>query len=141
FFDYDTDGHLDLFVTRYLDWDLSRIILYGTPTNSYCKPDRFGTTTSLLFHNEGGGRFRDVSAASGIAAAKGKGLGVAFNDYDDDGFADVFVANDGMEQFLFHNKGNGTFEERALEAGVAFSDDGKAFAGMGVAFADYDNDG
>src|SRR5712691_4055215 len=141
FFDYDNDGRLDLFVTRYLDWDITRNILCGTPFNAYCKPDKFGATTSVLFHNEGGGRFRDVSAASRIAAVKGKGLGVAFNDYDGDGFADVFVANDGMEQFLFHNKGNGTFEERALEAGVAFSDDGKAFAGMGVAFADYDNDG
>src|SRR5229473_3247975 len=141
FFDYDNDGRLDLFVTRYLDWDISRNILCGTPFNAYCKPDKFGATTSVLFHNEGGGRFRDVSAVSGIAAVKGKGLGLAFNDYDGDGFADVFVANDGMEQFLFHNKGDGTFEERAMDAGVALSDDGKPFAGMGVAFADYDNDG
>src|SRR6267143_1654894 len=141
FFDYDNDGRLDLFVTRYLDWDISRNILCGTPFNAYCKPDKFGPTTSVLFHNEGSGKFRDVSAESGIAAVKGKALGVAFNDYDGDGFADIFVANDGMEQFLFHNKGNGTFEERALDAGVAFSDDGKTYAGMGVAFADYDNDG
>ncbi len=141
FFDYDNDGRLDLFVTRYLDWDIGRHLLCGTPFHSYCRPDKFGAVTNLLFHNEGGGRFRDRSEASGIAAVKGKALGVAFNDYDDDGFADIFVANDGMEQFLFHNKGNGAFEERALEAGVAFSDDGKPFAGMGVAFADYDNDG
>jgi hypothetical protein len=97
--------------------------------------------TNVLFHNEGGGKFRDVSVESGIASVKGKALGVAFNDYDGDGFADIFVANDGMEQFLFHNKGDGTFEERALETGVALSDDGKSFAGMGVVFADYDNDG
>jgi hypothetical protein len=141
FFDYDNDGRLDLFVTRYLDWDISRNILCGTPFHAYCRPDKFGAVANVLFHNEGGGRFRDVSVESGIAAAKGKALGVAFNDYDGDGFADIFVANDGMEQFLFHNKRNGTFEERALEAGVAFSDDGKLFAGMGVAFADYDNDG
>ena len=96
---------------------------------------------NLLFHNEGHGRFRDVSIASGIAAKKGKSLGVGFNDYDGDGFTDIFVANDGMEQFLFHNNGNGTFDERAMDAGVALSGDGKPFAGMGVAFADYDNDG
>ena len=141
FFDYDNDGRLDLFVTRYLDWDLGRNVLCGAPLRSYCRPDKFGGVTSLLFHNEGGGQFRDVSARSGIAAVKGKALGVAFNDYDGDGFADIFVANDGMEQFLFRNRGDGTFAERALEAGVAFSDEGTAYAGMGVAFADYDNDG
>jgi hypothetical protein len=141
FFDYDNDGRLDLFVTRYLDWDIGRNILCGTPFHAYCRPDKFGPVTNILFHNEGGGKFRDVSAESGIAAVKGKALGVAFNDYDGDGFADIFVANDGMEQFLFHNKGDGTFEERALETGVALSDDGKSYAGMGAVFADYDNDG
>ncbi len=141
FFDYDNDGRLDLFVTRYLDWDIGRNILCGTPFHAYCRPDKFGAVSNLLFHNEGGGRFRDASVESGIASAKGKALGVAFNDYDGDGFADVFVANDGMEQFLFRNKGDGTFEERALDCGVAYSDDGKTYAGMGAAFADYDNDG
>jgi hypothetical protein len=141
FFDYDDDGRLDLLVTRYLDWDISRNILCGTPFHAYCRPDKFSGVTNLLFHNEGGGKFRDVSLASGIASVKGKALGVAFNDYDGDGFADIFIANDGMEQFLFRNKGDGTFEERALETGVAYSDDGKTYAGMGVAFADYDNDG
>ena len=141
FFDYDNDGRLDLFVTRYLDWDISRNILCGSPFHSYCRPDKFSGTTNLLFHNEGGGHFRDVSAAAGISSVKGKSLGVAFNDYDGDGLTDIFVANDGMEQFLFRNKGDGKFEERALDAGVALSGDGKPFAGMGVAFADYDNDG
>jgi enediyne biosynthesis protein E4 len=141
FFDYDNDGLLDLFVTRYLDWDIGRNILCGTPFHAYCRPDKFGGVSNLLLHNEGGGRFRDVSAESGIAAVKGKALGVAFNDFDRDGFADVFVANDGMEQFLFRNRRDGTFEERALDCGVAYADDGKTFAGMGVAFADYDNDG
>jgi hypothetical protein len=141
FFDYDNDGRLDLFVARYLNWDFGRNILCGTPFHSYCRPDKYEGATNLLFHNEGNGRFRDVSESSGIAAAKGKGMGVAFNDYDGDGFTDIFVSNDGMEQFLFHNKGNGAFEERAMDAGVALSDDGKTYAGMGVAFADYDNDG
>jgi enediyne biosynthesis protein E4 len=141
FFDYDNDGHLDLFVTRYLDWDITRNILCGTPFHSYCRPDKFMGVTNILYHNEGGGRFRDVSQRSGIAKSTGKALGVAFNDYDGDGFTDIFVANDGMEQFLFRNKGDGTFEEKALEAGVAFSIDGNSYAGMGVAFTDYDNDG
>jgi hypothetical protein len=140
FFDYDNDGRLDLFVTRYLDWDIARNILCGTPFHAYCRPDKFGPVTNVLFHNEGGGKFRDVSGESGIAAVKGKALSVAFNDYDGDGFTDIFVANDGMEQFLFHNEGNGTFEEKALESGVALSDDGRSYAGMGVVFADYDND-
>jgi hypothetical protein len=141
FFDYDNDGRLDLFVTRYLDWDFARNILCGTPVHSYCRPDKFAPVASALFHNEGNGRFRDVSAPSGIAALKGKSLGVAFNDFDNDGFTDVFVANDGMEQFLFRNNGDGTFTERALEAGVAFADNGNAYAGMGAAFSDCDNDG
>jgi hypothetical protein len=141
FFDYDNDGRLDLFVVRYLDWDFSRNLLCGSPFNAYCRPDKYRGSTNLLFHNEGGGRFRDVSEPSGIAAVRGKGMGVAFNDYDGDGLPDVFVSNDGMEQFLFHNQGNGKFEERAVDTGVAYSDDGKTYAGMGVAFADYDNDG
>lgn len=140
FFDYDRDGRLDLFVTRYLDWDLSRNILCGTPYNAYCRPDKFPATTSVLFHNEGG-RFMDVSAKTGIGGARGKALGVAFNDYDGDGWVDVLVANDGIEQFLFHNEAGKAFREVGLEAGVAFADDGKSFAGMGTAFADYDRDG
>jgi hypothetical protein len=141
FLDYDNDGRLDLFVSRYLDYDLSRNILCGSPFHAYCRPDKYDGTTNILFHNEGNGRFRDVSGASGIASVKGKGMGVAFNDYDDDGFLDIFVSNDLMEQFLFHNEGNGSFEERGLEAGVALSDDGKPYSGMGAAFADFDNDG
>lgn len=141
FVDYDNDGKLDLFVSRYLSYDLDHNILCGKPFHTYCRPDKYEGTTNLLYHNEGNGRFRDVSRSSGIASVKGKGMGIAFNDYDGDGFPDIFVSNDLMEQFLFHNRRDGTFEECALNAGVALSDDGKAFSGMGVAFADYDNDG
>jgi hypothetical protein len=141
FLDYDNDGRLDLFVSRYLDWDIARNILCGTPFHTYCRPTKYGGTTNLLFHNEGNGRFRDVSAAAGIAKAVGKGMGVAVNDYDADGFPDIFVSNDGMEQYLFHNERNGAFTEKALDAGVAYSDDARTYAGMGAAFADYDNDG
>ncbi len=140
FLDYDNDGLLDLFVARYLDWTIGRNILCGTPFHAYCRPDKFNGTANLLYHNEGNGVFRDVSRESGIAAVIGKGMGVAVNDYDGDGFADIFVANDGMEQFLFHNQRDGTFVEKALEAGVALSGDARTFAGMGAAFADYDND-
>src|SRR5438309_5253801 len=127
FFDYDNDGRLDLFVTRYLDWDIAHNILCGARFRIYCRPDKFGPTPSILYRNNGDGTFRDVSRESGIAAVDGKALGVAFNDYDDDGRPDIFVANDGMEQFLWRNNGDGTFTNRALEAGVALSDDGKAY--------------
>jgi hypothetical protein len=141
FFDFDNDGKLDLFVTRYMEWDLAHSKSCGVSPKIYCSPSEFPAAGSLLYRNRGDGTFEDVSVASGIAAKKGKALGVAFADYDDDGFADIFVANDGMEQFLFHNNGNGTFTERAVEAGVALTDDGKPISGMGVDFRDYDNDG
>jgi hypothetical protein len=141
FFDYDNDGKLDLFVTRYLDWNMEHNLLCGARFRIYCRPDKFGAVASVLYHNNGDGTFRDVSRESGIGMLPGKALGVAFNDFDNDGLADIFVANDGMEQFLWHNNGNGTFTNRAVDAGVALSDDGKAYSGMGVDFADYDNDG
>ena len=141
FFDYDNDGKLDLFVGRYLDYELTKNVSCGAPFQTYCRPDYYKGLTSILYRNEGDGRFRDVSAAAGISSVVGKAMGVSFEDYDDDGYADIFVANDRMEQFLFHNNGDGTFSERGLEAGAALSDDGKAYSGMGTAFADYDNDG
>jgi len=141
FFDYDNDGRLDLFVTRYMQWDTQHSKVCGGEWHIYCLPGEFPATTNILYRNRGDGAFEDVSRRSGIAAKKGRSLGVAFNDYDGDGFTDIFVSNDGMEQFLFHNNGNGTFTERALDAGVALSDDGKPYAGMGVDFRDYDNDG
>jgi hypothetical protein len=139
FVDFDNDGKLDLFVTRYMDWSLA--VSKSCSRQTYCPPGEFPAVTNILYRNRGDGTFEDVSVKSGIASKKGRSLGVAFADYDSDGFADMFVANDGMEQFLWHNNGNGTFSERALDAGVALSDDGKAFAGMGVDFRDYDNDG
>jgi hypothetical protein len=141
FFDYDDDGKLDLFVTRYMEWDTKHSKDCGGNFHTYCPPEEFPATTSILYHNNGDGTFTDVSQRSGIAAKKGRALGVAFADYDEDGFTDIFVANDGMQQYLFHNNGNGTFTELGLEAGAALSEDGRRLSGMGVVFQDYDNDG
>jgi enediyne biosynthesis protein E4 len=141
FFDYDNDGHLDLFVTRYMEWDTKHSKACGGAWRTYCPPAEFPATTNLLYRNRGDGTFEDVSQKSGIALKKGRALGVAFADYDDDGFMDVFVANDGMQQYLFHNNGDGTFTECGLECGAALTADGKPMSGMGVVFQDYDNDG
>jgi hypothetical protein len=141
FFDYDNDGKLDLFVTRYMDWDTKHSKDCGGNYHTYCPPEEFPATTNILYHNNGDGTFTDVSQRSGIAAKKGRALGVAFADYDGDGFTDIFVANDGMQQYLYHNNGNGTFTEVSMEAGTALSQDGRRLSGMGVVFQDYDNDG
>jgi hypothetical protein len=141
FFDYDNDGKLDLFVTRYMEWDTKHNKNCGGNFHTYCPPEEFPATTNFLYHNNGDGTFTDVSQRSGIAAKKGRALGVAFADYDGDGFTDIFVANDGMQQYLFHNNQNGTFTELGLEAGAALSEDGRRLSGMGVVFQDYDNDG
>jgi hypothetical protein len=144
FFDYDNDGKLDLFVTRYVDWTFQNNRYCGEKKpgyRAYCHPDNFDGMTNILYHNDGNGRFTDVSEKAGIADPNGKGLGVAFADFDRDGFIDVYVANDSVQSFLYHNDGNGTFTEAGLTAGVGFSEDGKTFAGMGVDFADYDNNG
>ena len=144
FLDYDRDGHLDLIVARYLDWDFDNNPWCGpqrVKERGYCHPNAFQSVTHLLYRNQGDGTFRDVSASAGIAAHPGKGLGVTFNDYDLDGWPDILVANDSVAQQLFHNNTDGTFTERALEEGVAYNSDGRAFAGMGVDFNDYNNDG
>ena len=124
-----------------MEWDIKHSKTCGGEWHTYCPPEEFPATTNILYHNNGDGTFTDVSQKSGIAAKKGRALGVAFADYDDDGFTDIFVANDGMQQYLFHNNGNGTFTERGLEAGAALSEDGRRLSGMGVVFQDYDNDG
>jgi enediyne biosynthesis protein E4 len=141
FFDYDNDGKLDLFVTRYMDWDTQNSKDCGGAFHTYCPPGEFPRTTNILYHNRGDSTFEDVSEKSGIASKKGHGLGVAFADYDGDGFTDIYVANDGMQQYLWHNNGNGTFSEVGLQAGAALSADGGPLSGMGVVFQDYDNDG
>jgi hypothetical protein len=144
FLDYDNDGLPDLMVTRYLDWDFSMDTYCGLRQpggRMYCHPDQFLPVSHLLFHNEGHGRFKDVSAASGIAGFKGKGLGIAMEDFDRDGWPDILVANDSSPQQLFHNRQDGTFEDVGLATGIAYDSDGHTFAGMGADFADYDNDG
>jgi enediyne biosynthesis protein E4 len=141
FFDYDNDGKLDLFVTRYLDYDPARATMCQGRFPVYCAPGVFPRTSNILYHNNGDGTFTDVSRQAGLSELKGTGMSMAFGDYDDDGFPDVFISDDGMEHRLLHNNRNGTFTDRALEAGVALSEDGKAVSGMGVDFSDYDNDG
>src|SRR5713226_9922933 len=101
FFDYDNDGKLDLFVTRYMEWDTRHSKDCGGNYHTYCPPEEFPATTNILYHNNGDGTFTDVSQRSGIAAKKGRALGVAFADYDGDGFTDIFVANDGMQHTFF----------------------------------------
>jgi hypothetical protein len=143
FFDYDNDGRLDIFVTRYLDWSFKTNRYCGEQRpgyRAYCHPDNYDGATNILYHNNGDGTFTDVSAKAGIANPKGKSLGVTFADYDADGFIDIFVANDSVQCFLYHNNGNGTFSEVGLLAGVGYNEDGKAFAGMGADFSDFDND-
>jgi hypothetical protein len=125
FFDFDNDGHLDLFVTRYMEWDTQHSKTCGGAWRTYCPPAEFPATTNFLYRNRGDGTFEDVSEKSGITAKKGRALGVSFADYDRDGFTDIFVANDGMQQYLFRNHGNGTFTESALDSGAALSADGK----------------
>lgn len=142
-FDYDKDGRLDLFVARYMDWDFERGDLFcgDARFRAYCHPDNFKGASNILFHQKADGTFEDVSAKAGIADAGGKGLGVAFADFDNDGWMDVVVANDSVRQELYRNKGDGTFEDVGVLAGVGYDENGRTFAGMGVAAADYDNDG
>jgi hypothetical protein len=142
--DYDNDGRLDLFVVNYVKWDPAAERFCGDAARgirTYCHPRFYEPLPNLLYHNNGDGTFSDVSAASGIGAHRGKGMGVAIADYDHDGWMDVFVANDTVPNFLFHNEGNGHFRETALQAGVGLNDDGKALSSMGVDFRDLDNDG
>jgi hypothetical protein len=140
--DLDNDGLLDLVVLRYLKWDFKDIVCgeHKEGYRAYCHPDSFQPVSPLVYHNNGNGRFSEVTAAVGLSKP-GKGLGIGIADYDRDGHIDLFIANDSMSEFLYHNKKDGTFEEVGLSSEVAVDGDGHTYAGMGVDFADYDNDG
>jgi hypothetical protein len=141
-FDYNNDGWLDLMVINYLDYDIHNCKLCEIDgIRTYCSPLNFKGTSNILYRNNGDGTFTDVTTSSQIGKYVGKGMGLAFADYDDDGFIDVFVSNDNWPNFLFHNNGDGTFTDVALEAGVAYTSNGNVVAGMGADFRDLDNDG
>ena len=140
--DYNNDGLLDLFVVNYLDYSISTAHRCQTDNIvDYCSPNEYRGTPNILYRNNGDGTFTDVSQQSHISQYVGKGMGVAFADYDDDGFTDIFVSNDTFPNFLLHNNGDGTFTDVALLAGVAYNENGKTVAGMGTDFRDIDNDG
>src|SRR5215468_173938 len=144
FFDYDRDGDLDLYVVRYLDYNIKENPYCGYQKEGYrqyCDPRNFDGAPDLLYRNNGDGAFTDVSKKAGIANPAGKGLGVAFGDFDRDGWPDIYVANDTVRNFLYRNNGDGTFTDLAYSAGVGYDVNGKARAGMGVEFADFDGDG
>ena len=141
--DYDKDGHLDLVVANYVQWSLETD-LYCTldgQSKSYCTPESYKGTAVRLWHNRGNGTFEDVTQKAGLGDATSKTLGVAVLDYDNDGWPDLLFSNDTQPNKLYRNNGNGTFTEKAVVAGVAFSEDGVARAGMGVDAADYDHSG
>src|SRR6204780_2784028 len=140
--DYDNNGLLDLFVVNYLDYSLSTA--HSCKTGNivdYCSPNEYRGTPNLLYRNNGDGTFTDVSQQSRISQYPGKGMGLAFADYDGDCFTDIFVSNDSFPNFLLHNNGDGTFTDVALPAGVAYNENGRTVAGMGIDFRDIDNDG
>jgi len=143
FVDYDRDGRLDLIVSRYVQWDFSDVYCgeHRPGYRAYCHPDQFEPITHLMFHNNGDGTFTDVSKKCGIASSPGKGLGVAIDDFDGDGWPDIFVANDSVAEQLFRNNHDGTFTEVALVSGLGYDQNGHAFAGMGADFGDYKNTG
>ena len=144
FLDYDRDGNLDLFVTRYVQWTFKGNPWCGERKpgyRSYCHPKQFKPISHLAYRNNGDGTFTDSSDSTGFGAVPGKGLGIAFNDFDRDGWIDVLVANDSFPQQLFRNAEGAKFEEIALLSGLAYDENGRTFAGMGTDFADYSNDG
>ncbi len=144
FADADRDGDLDLYVTRYVEYDPALDIFCGDPESGrrrYCDPTLFRGATDRYYRNVGGGRFEDATDDAGFGEADGKGLGVVFTDLDDDGFPDVYVANDLTINLLYRNRGDGAFEALSLISGAGLNRDGKAEAGMGLAVGDVDGDG
>src|SRR5213596_1462375 len=143
-FDYDNDGWLDLFVVNYARWSPAYDRFCGDQQRNirvYCHPKYFEGLPNTLYRNRRDGTFEDVTDKAGIAGHIGRGMSVAFADYDNDGFTDIFVTNDNLPNFLFHNRGDGTFEEAGLQAGVALTNNGLPVASMGADFRDYDKDG
>ena len=142
-FDFDRDGLLDLFVCNYVKWSPTTDVFCSLDgkSKSYCTPEAYRGQTCWLFHNRGDGTFEDVTAKSGVFDTSSKSLGVAMVDLDNDGWPDLFVANDTQPNKLYRNQRNGSFKEVGVEAGIAFSAEGKARAGMGVDAADVDNSG
>ena len=140
--DLDNDGNLDLVVERYIQWDWEDVWCgeHREGYRGYCHPEHFPPISMLVYHNDGKGHFTEVSHKLGLDKPA-KALGIAIADYDRDGRIDLFVANDSWPEFLFHQKTDGTFEEVGLSSGVAVNAGGDSYAGMGVDFADYDNDG
>ena len=141
--DYDRDGRLDLFVCNYVRWSAEHDVFCSLDgkNKSYCTPEAYRGDTCWLYHNRGNGTFEDVTASSGIFDSSSKSLGVAMLDFDQDGWPDLLVANDTQPNKLYRNLQNGKFKDVAVEAGLAFSSDGKARAGMGVDVADFENSG
>jgi len=143
FFDYDKDGKLDLFVANYVEWSIDKDLfctLDGTH-KSYCTPESYKGQSPALYHNRGDGTFEDVTTQAGLHNPSSKALGITLLDYDGDGWLDLFVANDTQPNKLYRNRGNGTFAEVGMAAGVAFNEAGVARAGMGADAADYDGSG
>lgn len=143
-FDYNNDGLLDLLVVNYAQWSINSNRFCGDPSRHlrvYCHPMYFEGLTNTLYRNRGDGTFEDVSEKSGLSRHQGRGMSLAFADYDGDGFLEAFITNDNQPNFLFHNRGDGKFDEVALTAGVALLNSGQPVSNMGADFRDYDNDG
>jgi hypothetical protein len=143
FGDIDNDGNVDLFVANYVDFSTSnnKYCNYSGDVRVYCHPNVYNGVPDILYRNNGDGTFTDFTQKAGLYRSDGKGLGVVFGDYDNDGWIDIYVANDSVPNFLFHNKGGGVFEEVGLRAGVSVGSDGQPLAGMGTDMGDIDGDG